>query len=325
MNNTLPSVPNITDKNLEKVSRQFALLMAKSKSTDSVGEAENCVTLAQQLLWKHNLEEAQLLNLKEIEKRQKRAYIKDSVRVGKSTYGYNGQFNSRDWKSDLLSSVSKGFFCMIRASGYSEYDTIVGEPQNVVMVKEMFAYLEKQIRASRKTAFNSVRNEWGMYSQFNVMAWKESFARGTVNALSKRLEEVHSANVESANVESKGDKPALANGIGYGTALVTQIFNDLDEAYYEFFPAEHPLKVKEREYKQMLDYKERMVEINKRNAEREERIAAGLEAPAEPEIPRKEYKRRGRKPLYRSTENYSAYRQGKVAGDSIQLNKSITK
>jgi len=321
---------DVTNENLEKVSRQFAHLMSRSKATDSSSEAENCVVLAQRLLWKYNLEESQLLSLKEIGKRAKRTYIKDTVKVGKNTWMMNGNFNSRDWKQSLLATIAKSFFCKIRPGGYDS-DTVVGEAQNVQMVKDMYAYLEKQIRAVRKVAYKDAEpnlpralcNNGRRYSnkpqQFAVLAWKESFAKGTVAAIETRLELTQKENVEEADAA----RPSVQGEISYAAALVTQIYNDLDEAYYEYFPDEHPEKIKLREYQALLEYRARMEVLEQQRVEREARIEAGLEEPPAPPKPQKEFKRRGRKRQWRSTDNYSAYNQGKVAGNNMQLHVAV--
>ena len=334
MTNTL--IAPTTDEKLESVSRKFALLMARSKATDSANEAENCVALAQKMLWENELDESQLLTLGQIEKRKKKQYIKDSVKVGKSADTYNNKFNSREWKADLLSSIAKNFFCKLQASWYNEYDTIVGEPQNVQMVKDMFAYLEKQIRASRKVAFKlaepGLPRAYSRYygttnkpQQFEVHAWKESFAKGAVAAIIKRLEETQRQNVEDADTNIQSNNNSVTPAIGKAAALVVQIFDELDEAYYEFFPDEHPRAIKLARYKRDIEYRDRMAKLEEARKEREARIEAGLEEPEPTKEPvvYKEYKRRGRKPQWRSTERGNAYRQGSAAGNSMQLHTAV--
>jgi hypothetical protein len=326
----------VAPETLEKVSRQFAKLMEKAKSTDSEGEAANCVALAQKLLWESSLEEDQLLSLKDLEKRA-RNIIKDGVDLGPSKYALNYAFNSREWKSELLEVLAKNFFCRTH-QGYETTVALIGEPKSIEIVKGLYVYLEKQIRASRKVAFNLAkangeiefahkRRYWDdkprALSQHAVHSFKDSFAKGAVAALGARLAEQQKENIEAAN-ESHAqmqDVPA----IGYGAALVAQIYSDLDEAFYEFFPDLHPAQVKLRAYQRQIEYNERMAELEKQRQIREEKIANGELPPEEPAPPVKEYKRRGRKPRYRSTFNPGAYSQGHIAGASIQINPALSK
>jgi hypothetical protein len=330
----------IAPEKLEEVSRKFGKLMERAKATDSVGEAENCVALAQRLLWESNLDEDQLLSLNEIEKRTKPTFIKDGVVVGPDKYAVNYQFNSRDWKSELLAVLAQNFFCKLH-EGYAEVVTIVGEPKSIQIVKGLYEYLEKQIRASRRAAYNlaveenripyAKPNSRSYYksgykptlSQFAVHSFKNSFAKGAVASIGRRLAEQQRDNIEMANANHAPKVDENQKAIGYGAALVAQIYSDLDEAFYEFFPDLHPAAIKLREYQRQIEYTKRMEQLEAERVAREERIAAGLEMAPEPVV-YKEYKRRGRRRLYRDTMNGSAYRQGKAAGDSIQINPAIS-
>jgi hypothetical protein len=325
----------ITPDLLETVSRKFGKLMEKAKSTNSPEEAENCVALASKILWDHQIEESQLISLHEIEKRNKRHFIKDGVNIGRNKYAVNYTFNSRDWKSELLNVLAQNFFCKLN-QGYDEVVTIVGEPKSIEIVKSLYNYLEAQIRASRRVAFNLAkengeieyanrqsRSYWAgkprQLSQFAVHSFKNSFARGAVASIERRLSEQQKANVEETNhaYESKG---TLA--LGYGAALVVQIHDDLDAAFYDFFPELHPAQVKLREYQLEIEHQKLTERLNAEREAREARIAAGKELPPEPPKP---YKRRGRKPRYRSTLDTSAYYQGRAAGESLQINPALDK
>ena len=331
-------IEQIAPDKLEEISRKFNALMAKAKSTDSPSEAENCVALAQRMLWNSNLEESQLLSSVEIAKRAKREFIKDGIAVGPDKYALDYKFNSREWKSELLGVLTKSFFCRIH-QGYAEIVTLVGEPKNIQIVKDLYVYLEKQIRASRRVAFNLAKEQGriqradGGYSrnlsQFAVHSFKDSFAKGAVSAIALRLEAQQRENIAETdkvmNARAALQPGANLNDVthSFGNQLVVQIHTELEEAFYEFFPELHPAQVKLREYQRQIEYNERMAQLNKEREEREARIAAGLEPAPEPPKPQKEYKRRGRKPKYRQTFNSTAYYYGKVAGNTIQINQSL--
>lgn len=329
--NTTVVAPN----KLEDISRKFGKLMAKAKSTDFATEAEQCVALAQKLLWDSSLEEAQLLSLADLEKRAKRVFVKDGIYLGDDKYVLNRAFNSRNWKSELLYVLVDSFFCKT-LNAYSKTVQIVGEPNSVAIVKNLYAYLEKQIRASRRVAFNLAKEQneidyastryWGRsnkpnLSQFAVHAFKNSFASGAVAIISRRLSEQQRENIECADQTHETSSGQIA--IGFGAALVVQIQNELDEAFYEFFPELHPAAVALARYKQDIEYRERTAELNRQRVEHEARIEAGLEPAFNDAPPEKEYRRRGRKPQYRGTMDNNAYKQGRVAGNSMQINPAI--
>jgi len=298
-------------------------------------------------LWNSNLDEDQLLSPDALANRAKREFVKDGIELGPSKYVLDYKFNSREWKSELLEVIAKNFFCKTR-DGYAEVVTLVGEPKNVQIVKGLFTYLERQIRASRRVAFNMAveegrieyaqqnrRSYWSdkprALSQFAVHSFKDSFAKGCVATLAKRLSEQQKENITETdkiyNAKRALNPGANLNDVthSFGNALVAQIFSELDDAYYSFFPDEHPAAVKLREYQRTIEYNKRMQELEVERKAREQRIADGLEDAPAPEAPQKEYKKRGRKPSYRNTTDYSAYSQGRSAGASMTINESLGK
>jgi hypothetical protein len=198
---------NISNELREQLSR----LVALKNGTNFEGEAAAATAAISRLLFRHNLEMSILDDIYVLEKGESE-YVKDFHDIGVSTG------DSFRWKSELLNIIARNNFCKAFrekknfGQGYKSKIIIVGQPENIFVVKMIYNYLSKEISSY-------VRNAWKMAQTMNSYEeneWKSSFRLGILNRISERFQEVR--------------KQVVAENATTNNALVIRKEKDLDDA-----------------------------------------------------------------------------------------------
>ena len=283
-------IDQIKPKDFETISQQIHKLSALTNdNATSPVEAANYAAIIQKLLWKHNLTLDQLAP--RADGRKKSAdYKKEDFTLGVAAN------DLKQWKIDLFRAIAENNFCKVYNYTNSKYVVVIGEDDNIVAVKQMYAYLEYEIRSLGRNAYK-VNSNRAYHSQMEARVWKGSFRDGAVGTVRQRLAAQRTDDIEETNIEHK-KKIALETGVSEevamgnaGSALVIQKDKDVMEAVYEFYPSLRPTPPSEDE-----DGGTAQVKYSKR---------------------------RGR-PRGSGQYNGAAYWQGVEAGKSVRLQKEVS-
>lgn len=232
---------------------QLAKLLTLKKGTTFENEAENVAAAISRLLLKHNLDASVLdditLNTDMFD------YIRHNFEMGVSTG------DSFVWKLQLLNVVSRAHFvkvlrfikgrkiyhtyvlnqkkgyAQLRAQKIKQYSSsvqLIGQPDNIEVVKMLYTYLEKEISKYS-------RNAWKESGLYNILIdkarternWKKSYRVGFIQRLETRFLQAR---------QSEIDESIIPNSC----ALVVQLEKNLQDAYDELLKDETLVNVKSR-------------------------------------------------------------------------------
>ncbi len=189
---------------LDRVVERVQKLLALSTSQNP-HEAALAAAKAQALLFKHNLS----LSLVEAgaARNSQTVYISDRFDSGGRT----------NWRRALLAAVARNNFCRGVSYRGSRDVGIVGEPHNIAVVKDLYAFLVREITHLADLGAAG-RPASGRES---TRAWKRSFYQGAVVTIEQRL-------AAQRRRDATADRASRA--------LVVVKDQELDEAYRQHFP-----------------------------------------------------------------------------------------
>ena len=158
---------------LDKVKK----LLALQSSTTSEAEAQNCAARIQEILFKHNLDMATVIN-HELQAKT------DMIRQDCDLNPLSGKSDS-DWVERLLHYLAITHLCMMvktNDGSLKGLGTVLGRPDNVQIVYHLFDYLVPTIKRIASTT-------WASYNGYEKKnTFKRGFSRGCVGAIYHRLQ-----------------------------------------------------------------------------------------------------------------------------------------
>ena len=166
-----------TEFNKEKMLERIRRLLALSKSTN-VHEAEAAAAKAQELLFKYNIDEADVPGAQ----KAKSTYQKVLIELGEG--------RAVAWKRTLLFAVARTNFCTaffshsIDSRGHLHRlnrMSLVGEPHNIEVVSYLLDYLSSEI-------IRLSEDLWYKEGTGSKSSWKTSFCYGAVQGVSEVLQ-----------------------------------------------------------------------------------------------------------------------------------------
>ena len=164
----------------ENILHRIKKLKALADDKANVNEAANAAAMAQKLIEKHRIEEAELFELTDEEEQEE---------VGEENLETFNGTNLVRWRLDLANRVSYHNNCKIisykgnRRSGKPAKITIVGRPNDVATVRYLFQSLTRDIERLCKL----LRPHGGGKS------WSNSFRVGAVHAIGQKMKEAKAA------------------------------------------------------------------------------------------------------------------------------------
>jgi len=227
---TARNTTELTDTEMDAVLDKLAKIMALTTSP-SEGEATAAAEMAQKLLFKYNLSMTQVDARKQATNAPRdirERYTNNSVDLGVA----RGQVTN--WRRDLMFSLARNNFC--RALQWKGLPTmqLIGQPHNVEVVMEMFAYLTEAIDGLSLQAWEQAKAENGgkapltWHETPKVYGWhpqhakqyRSSFSHGAVARIAERLYQMRQA----LRDESAASKALVV--------IVDQELNDAVSAHY---------------------------------------------------------------------------------------------
>ncbi len=201
------------DRDLERIVERVRKLLALSTSQNP-HEAALAAAKAQALLFRHNLSLALVEADLEPGRGDRSAFINERFDSG-------GRMH---WRRALLGAIARHNFCRgVSYSGTRDVG-IVGEPHNVAVVKDLYAFLVREI--SRLADLGAAGNP--DLDPEGVPAWKRSFYLGAARTIARRLAEQRRRDVADIAADPRS------------TALVVSKDRELEEAFRQHFPEVPP-------------------------------------------------------------------------------------
>ena len=186
----------------EKILERLKNLRKMATQSVSPNEAANAYALLQDLLFKHNMSESELVDFEDAPVYEKE-YIDLKVKTAL-------------WRVSLMNCIAKNNFCnLINTQG--SYVILIGTEENREVVKFLYDTLAFDLvricKAGVKVA--KVNNPF-----IDGTLWNKSFYHGAVNAIATRLQAQKRQNIQEANEANPGT----------GTALAIKVDNALRDA-----------------------------------------------------------------------------------------------
>jgi hypothetical protein len=185
------------DKIVQKIRK--LLQLANLSRNSNVEEAAAAAAKAQALMEKHRIKEAML----DLEK----SLIKEIP--------LNDQGKPEEWKTHLAASVSRHNGCYIVKSESYLTDNIihiVGEPQDVETVKELYSYIVNELV---KLCLSNIIEMQKLYKLKPNKKYNDSFYQGAINTIDSRLAAANqqARDEELKQAKSLSEKAKLTNAL----------------------------------------------------------------------------------------------------------------
>jgi hypothetical protein len=193
-------------KILDKVKKLRNLANDKACTPE---EAANYAAMLQDLLFKHNLNDADLIDAEHVP-----VYEKETINLGVSSPATKG------WRQKLFGTLARFNFCKIVILP-GNYIYLIGQEENREFVKFLYGEIEQYLQKSQKLALKSFTASlpFGIDAKGKAL-WTKSFYLGANNTIHERLESQKKTNIEEANQANTGS----------GTALAIKVDNALRDA-----------------------------------------------------------------------------------------------
>jgi hypothetical protein len=182
------------------------LNLADTAKNSNIEEATSAGAKAQEILFKYNLELADVQGLSE----------EEAETIDRQNYTVQANRNTITWKGSLLHGVCLANFCRtVRLRSNSGQMAIFGKPSNVQVAVYLFEYLQREIE---RLAIEGLQAQ-GVFT--GKARWLRSFCLGAMSSVCRRLHE-----------QKEQDRKASHGG----TALVVVSDRELEKAVRSEFP-----------------------------------------------------------------------------------------
>jgi len=172
-------------------------------------ESATYAAMLQDLLFKHNLNEADLIDAESVP-----VYEKETIDLGVSSPTTKG------WRANLYNAIAKFNFCKVVLLP-GKYVYLIGQEENREFVKFLYTELERDLQTAQKNALKTFTASLPFGIGANDKAlWTKSFYLGANNTIYERLESQKKTNTEEADQTKAGS----------GTALAIKVDNALRDA-----------------------------------------------------------------------------------------------
>ena len=193
------------EQDLSGIMDKIARLKSLAERPGTPEEAAAAVAGIQRLMTRYNLTQMQVNTA---ERNTESGFEKVSVNLGATLR----------WRQSLMNTVAETSYCRFVRNWKGNFGHIIGEQHNVVVAKELYEYLVKEID---RLATEKWETEGFMHSA-NKRTWCHAFRVGASVAVSNRL---HNAWI--------ADKQEQVNE---ETALVVLYEDQLENAMAKYFP-----------------------------------------------------------------------------------------
>lgn len=162
-------------EDLDRMIRRIKGLLAKAdpERNPNLNEAEAAAALAQELITRHQVTEAQLAA---------HTGPKDKAQIVSLEYFARGDSNLQKWERTLCNGICLTNQCRLLIYRGSTHLTIFGTQSNIAIVIELFEELRSLVRELSHSAYKA-------YGYGQPTAWKTSFCLGATTALIRRMKD----------------------------------------------------------------------------------------------------------------------------------------
>lgn len=152
---------------LERITKLLALSTSSNEH-----EAASAAAKAQQLMFRHNLSLAQL-QAGRLHDRDE--YTERVVELGAL----------HSWRRALIHVLAEHNFCKALAFVGTPRVAIIGEPHNIALVEQLYAYLLRELLRLADTGWHQAKRR----ARDTARQWKHGFQHGAVEVIAERLAE----------------------------------------------------------------------------------------------------------------------------------------
>lgn len=172
-------------EDLDRMIRRIKGLLAKAdpERNPNLNEAEAAAALAQELITRHQVTEAQLAA---------HTGPKDKAQIVSLEYFARGDSNLQKWERYLCNGICLTNQCRLLIYKGSTHLTLFGTQANLAIVIELFEELRSMIRTLANTSFTA-------YGYGQPTAWKTSFCLGATSAIYARMKATSTKVVQETN------------------------------------------------------------------------------------------------------------------------------
>jgi hypothetical protein len=182
---------------MERVTKLLALSTSSNEH-----EAASAAAKAQQLMFRHNLSLAQVQAGPED---ARDAYTERVIDLGAL----------QSWRRTLIHVLAEHNFCKALAFVGTPRVAIIGEPHNIALVEQLYAYLLRELLRLADVAWQRAKRR----SRDSARQWKHGFQHGAVEVIAERLAEQRE---EDAAADEASRALVLRKDAGVADALRRQ-------------------------------------------------------------------------------------------------------
>ena len=194
------------------ISKVESLLRVVEDEGASEGERENAQSLAQSLMTKYQIEEAQL-----------NGRVKDEE-ITRYVHGIANPYTID--RIMLLSAIARNNYCkLLRGKNYA---VLYGYDSDIKMVIAMYKILETHMITEMWKELKKFR-EMNPYSSTSTVSWKKSFFAGYAQTIDSRLARAKKEQIDSVAKETNNDEFALV--LVSKQKLIDNFFDQVPKGY----------------------------------------------------------------------------------------------